>query len=130
MKENTPSRRTYRLNSLLKEVISDVIRKEVQDPDIHTLLTVTKVDVAQDVRNAKIYISVIGSEEDKRVTVDALNRSAGFIGVKSAKQVVLRFFPTLLFKIDNSVETHARISELVNQVQEERGSRPSEKATP
>jgi ribosome-binding factor A len=125
MNEKTVSRRMHRLNSLLKEVISDVIHKVVQDPDIHRLLTVTKVEVAQDVRNAKVFISVIGNDTDKKKTVDALNRSAGFIGVHSAKQVVLRFFPTLLFKIDNAVETHAKISDLVDSIQEERRSRDS-----
>ncbi len=123
MDATKPSRRTNRLNSLLKEVISDTIHKEVQDPDLHPLFTITKVEVTKDLKHAKVFVSVIGSDSEKKASVAALNRSAGYIGVHAAKQIVIRYFPQLTFKLDNSVESYARISTLVEQIQHERSHR-------
>jgi ribosome-binding factor A len=117
MIDAAPNRRTNRLNSLLKEVISDVIFKDVQDPDIHGHITVTQVEITKDLRQAKVFVSVIGTDQEKASTVEALNRSAGYIGVNAAKQVVIRYFPTLTFKLDNSVESYAKISDILDQIQ-------------
>src|SRR5437588_8439094 len=106
--------RTDRLNSLLKEVISDVIRREVRNPKVNELVTVTRVDVTKDLHYAKVYISVIGTAEDKASTLVALQSAAGFIAVNASKKVVMRYFPALTFKIDDTVEKHMRIETLLN----------------
>lgn len=115
--------RTSRLNSLLKEVISDIIRKEVRNPHVNELVTVTRVDVTKDLRHAKVYISVIGSPEQKQETLHALQSAAGFIGVQSSKEVVMRYFPALSFKLDDSVDKHMRIEELLSEIAHEKESR-------
>ena len=61
--------RTDRLNSLLKEVIADVIRKKVRNPEVHELTTVSEVDITKDLRHAKVYVSVLGNELEKKQTV-------------------------------------------------------------
>jgi ribosome-binding factor A len=119
-----PKQRTPRLNSLLKEVISDVIRKEVRNPHVNELLTVTRVDITKDLHYAKVYISVIGSETEKQETLQALQSAAGFIAVNSSKKVVMRYFPALTFKLDDSVQKHMRIEELLKNISEERHTRP------
>ena len=119
-------RRKDRLNSLLKEVIADVIRHRVRNPDVHPLVTVSKVDVSKDIKYAKIYISVIASEEEKQKTLTALNSGSGFIAVQASKQVVLRFFPTLTFYLDNSVEQHFKIDKILSDIQLEREKRNEE----
>lgn len=119
-------RRTDRLNSLLKEVISDVIKRQVRNPDINELFTVTRVDISNDLHHAKVYVSIIGDEDSKRKTLEALEASAGFIAVNSSKQVVMRYFPSLTFKLDDSVEKHMRIEELLKQVHDEQQARHTE----
>lgn len=119
-----PVNRTDRLNSLLKEVISDVIRKDVRNPRVVELVTVTRVQITKDLRHAKVYISVIGAEQDKVETIEALNSAAGFIAVQASHQVVMRYFPELVFKLDDSVEKHMRIEELLNKLSKERETRP------
>lgn len=110
-------RRIERLNSLLKEVISDVIAKEVKDPRlIGKLLTVTSVEITKDLHMAKVYISVIGTDADKKQVLEALTSASGFIGVNSAQKIVIRFFPVLTFKIDTSAEKHQRIDDLLSQI--------------
>lgn len=87
------SRRIERVNSLLKEVISDVIRTEVKNGQIAPLLTITKVDVSADIHFAKVYFTITNATKEQiQKTNEALNYASGFIAVKCSKEVKLRFF--------------------------------------
>ncbi len=120
-------RRIDRVNSLLREVISDIIRKEVKNPHITTeMISVTHVDVTRDLRYAKVYISIIGDEKVKEQTMKGLELSAGFIAVKSAKEVNLRYFPSLTFCLDDTVEKQHRIDTLLNEIEQKS---PKEKSS-
>jgi len=118
--------RVDRINSLLKEVISEVIRKDVKHPDVHELITVTRVETSKDLRHARVYVSVIGSDKDKNATLEALIQAAGFIAVNSSKKVTMRYFPELKFKLDDSVEKQMRIEELLKEIGDERETRAGE----
>lgn len=115
--------RISRLNSLLKEVISDIIRRDVRNPHVNELVTVTRVDISKDLHHAKVYISVIGTPEQKEETLNALQSAAGFIAVQSSKEVVMRYFPALSFKLDDSVDKHMRIEELLGRIASEKKQR-------
>ncbi len=115
--------RTDRLNSLLKEVISEVIKRDVRNPHVGELLTVTRVDITKDLHYAKVYISVIGDAAQKAATLAALQSAAGFIAVQSSHKVVMRYFPELTFKLDDSVDKHMRIADLLHKINEEREER-------
>jgi ribosome-binding factor A len=115
--------RTDRLNSLLKEVISEVIRRDVRNPYVTELVTVTRVQISRDLRHAKVFISIIGSEQAKVETIEALKSAAGFIAVNASQKVVMRYFPELNFKLDDSVDKHMRIEELLGRITKERESR-------
>ena len=117
------TQRTDRLNSLLKEVISDIIKREVRNPHVNDLLTVTRVDITKDLRYAKVYISGIGSEQEKQGTLQALQSASGFIAVQSSKEVVMRYFPELRFILDDSVDKHMRITDLLDKINAEKSSR-------
>jgi ribosome-binding factor A len=119
-------KRTDRLNSLLKEVISDIIRTHVENPHVNALFTVTRVEITKDLHYAKVYVSVIGTAEQKKETLAALQSAAGFIAVNASKQVVMRYFPSLTFKLDDSVEKHMRIEDLLGQIKTEREQREHE----
>lgn len=108
--------RTDRLNSLLKEVITEVIRRDVRNPHVNELVTVIRVDITKDLHYAKVYISVIGSDKEKEETIKALQSAAGFIAVNAAKKVVMRYFPALTFKLDDSIEKHMRIDALLEEI--------------
>ncbi len=116
-------KRTDRLNSLLKEVISEVIKREVRNPHVNELITVTRVQISKDLHHAKVFVSVIGTDQDKAETLDALKSAAGFIAVQSSQKVVMRYFPELTFKLDDSVEKHMRIEELLGKLSKEREAR-------
>lgn len=119
-------RRQERLNSLLKEVISEVITKEVKNPDVSTFSTVTGVEISSDAHHAKVFISVLGSDEERTKTLNALSSGAGYIAVRASKKVVMRTFPSLTFKLDTSVDEHMRISEILHDIHQKEKSRPQE----
>jgi ribosome-binding factor A len=116
-------KRTERLNSLLKEVISEVIAKDVKDPRLGSLITVTSVDITRDMHHAKVFISVIGNPEEKKKTLDALQSGAGFIAIHASKKVVMRYFPSLTFKADDSADKYATIDSILGKIRNERESR-------
>ena len=116
-------RRTERLNSLLREVISEVLRDEVKNPGIGPFVSITKVDVSKDLHHAKVHFSMIGTQEEKEKTLEALNTSAGFIATKASKRVVLRYFPELTFKIDHSAEELEKIDTLLEKIHREQRER-------
>lgn len=115
-----PIKRTDRLNSLLKQVLSDVIRAEVRNPHISALVTVTRVEITTDLHYAKVFVSVIGSEQEKEAALAGLQSAAGFIAVHAAKKVVMRYFPDLTFRLDDSVEKYAKIEQKLREIQQER----------
>jgi len=117
------TRRTARLNSLLREVISEVIHREVGNPNISQLITITKVEITTDLHHAKVFFSVIGPDIEKEHTLQALQSAAGYISVLASKKVVMRFFPELTFKIDDSVEHHMRVEEILQKIRKENESR-------
>jgi len=115
--------RTKRLNSLLREVISEVIHREVRNPSISKLITVTAVDVSKDLRNATVYISVIGSEEERKNTIKSLKVASGFISINAAKKVIMRTFPSLTFQLDTSVDKQIQIESILRHIHNTKGKK-------
>ncbi len=119
--------RISRLNSLLKEVIAEVVHRDVRNPHVHRLTTVTSVDVSKDLQHAKVYISVIGTPAEKQATITALQTAAGYISILASKKVVMRYFPALIFKLDESVEKQMTIDAKLEQIHAEQQSRNQQK---
>jgi len=114
------TRRVQRINSLLREVLSEVIRNEVKNPKISIFTTVTEVDVSKDLDSAKVYISVIEDDIKKQETMDAGDTAAGYIAVLASKKVSLRHFPSLIFKLDDSCERFNKIDKLLRRIEDDR----------
>jgi len=75
-----------------------------------------------------VYVSIIGTEQEKQETLQALQTAAGFIAVHASKKVVMRYFPELTFKIDDSVEKHMRIEKLLGEISAEKQTRTTQEA--
>ena len=114
------NRRLPRINDLLREEISDLIRKELKDPRVAGLVSVTEVETSADLRHARVYVSVFGSEEEQRSTLTALRSAAGFLRHETAQRVTFRHMPELEFHLDDSIERGDRILRLIKQVQDEK----------
>lgn len=107
--------RANRLAETLKEEISQLIREELKDPRIG-FVTVTAVDVVDDLSHAKVYISVLGSVEEGKESLAALSRAAGFVRSEIGKRIRLRHVPEIVFKYDPSIEQGAHIAKLLRDV--------------
>ncbi|OGO51620.1 MAG: ribosome-binding factor A [Chloroflexi bacterium RBG_16_68_14] len=114
------TRRTERINDLLREEISDLLRREVKDPRVGGLVTITEVDVSPDLRQAKVFVSVLGSEEEKTSTFQALEAASHFLRRELRKRLTIRRMPELTFHPDDSLERGARILSLLDQAREDR----------
>lgn len=110
------TRRVEKLNSLLREVIALVIRRDVNNPDVHPLTTVSRVEVTDDLSYAKVFLSIIATDAEKKKTIDALRTAAGFIGSTASHEVTLRYFPKLSFYLDETVDQLARIDAVLAQI--------------
>jgi len=120
----TPSRRIAKLNSLLREVITEVIKREANDPNISPLTSITKVEISSDLKHAKVFVSIIGTEEERQKTLKTLETSAGFISSHSSKKISIRYFPSLTFYLDHSVEDQMKIENLLKKIEEKRKKNP------
>ena len=102
-------RRLERVNVLLREAISEIVPRELSDPRMTSLVSVTEVDCRADLRRAKVYVSVLGSKEDKISNLVALRSASGFVHHRLKSTVTLRSVPQLDFRIDESLEFGADI---------------------
>jgi len=110
-----PSTRQRKVQELLVHEISQIIPRELRDPDIG-FVTITDAEVTPDLRHARIYFSVLGDEAQRAKTGKALNRAAGFLRSQFAHRAELRYVPDLRFEYDVAVERGARMSALLEQV--------------
>ncbi|MBP7074959.1 MAG: 30S ribosome-binding factor RbfA [Rhabdochlamydiaceae bacterium] len=117
--------RTDRLNSLLQEVIAEVIMREIRNPKISKLITIKKVEITKDLHYAKVYVSMLGSDLEKKETLKALKSAAGYISTRAAKKVVMRYFPSLTFHMDDTLEDEIRIHSLLEKIHDEQQNRPT-----
>ncbi len=113
------SRRTIQVAELLAQVISEIIISELSDPRISGLVTITGAEVSPDLRIAKVYFSVLGSESDWESTTIALNKASGFIQRIVAQRIVLKVMPRIKFIPDHTAERAQRIESILEKIEPE-----------
>ena len=115
-------RRKQRLDSLLHEVIAEMIRHKIKNPKVHPLTTVTRVDVSPELDIAVVYISIMADDPlAQKETLAALKDSAKFIAQSAFKEVHMFQFPKLEFRIDESIAKVARMDSLFASIQKKKG---------
>ena len=106
------SLRCRRVAEAIKETASTIITQELADPRLG-FVTVTGVKVSPDLREAKVFVSIMGEQADRSKTMKALEHAAGFIKRRCGDSLKLRFTPQIKFEFDPSVDKAARLSELL-----------------
>ncbi len=109
--------RIKRVNSLIKQALSDIIKNEVKDPKIG-MLSISKVDTTKDLKYAKIYISVLGDNEQRAHTIEVLNKLSRFFMHKLNEEIRIRTIPELTFILDDSMDYYFHIDELLKKAKE------------
>ena len=113
------NRRLLRLNDLIRDEISDLLRRETDDPELQTLISITEVDTSSDLRVAKVYFSTLGDDEHTARVFKRLRKAARFFRRELAQRLNLRHTPELDFQPDPSIARGARIMELLADIQAE-----------
>lgn len=107
--------RSDRVGDEIRKVIADLIQNEIKDPRLPPLVSVVAVDASRDLSHARVYISVLGNEQEKKNCVAALSSAAGFIRREVAARVRLRIAPEIHFIFDDSIERGIRLSRLIDE---------------
>ena len=110
--------RINKIDSILLREISMIISQEINDPKLG-FPTVTEVDVAPDMNNAKVYVSFLGKNYMKRDGLEALRRAKGHIKSELAKRVRLRKIPDLTFVVDDTLDKADRIEKILSKDNEQ-----------
>lgn len=110
--------RISRISEEIKREISNIIQNELKDPRLPELVSVVSVNVTRDLRYAKVYVSVFGSDEQKENAIEGLKSAAGFIRKEIGNRVKLRYTPEIQFELDNSIEYGAYINKLIKETME------------
>ena len=105
-----------RINEEVLRELADLIRNEVKDPRIGLMTSVTRVEVAPDLKTCKAFISVLGDEKVQEDTLAGLKSAAPFIRSQLAKSVNLRNTPEIKFILDQSIEYGVNMSKLIDDV--------------
>lgn len=105
-----------RINGEVQKELSTLISREIKDPRINPMTSVVHVEVAPDLKTAKVYISVLGDEASKKSTLSGLKSAAAYMRGQLAKSLNLRNTPELTFVIDNSIEYGVHMSKLIDEV--------------
>src|SRR6266852_7698015 len=107
------------LGELIAVELSDLLRTRLKDPRVG-FASITHVEVSGDLRHAKVFVSVMGSPEEREATMQGLKNATGFLRHELATRLVLRYMPEIVFKLDTSIEQGSRILELIRQVEDEK----------
>jgi ribosome-binding factor A len=110
-----PSRRVLKAAEAVREVVSMAILTELRDPRIANV-TVTYVEVSDDLRHAKIHVSIMGEEAQQTLCLRGLQSAAGFLQQKVAKRIDTRYTPRLTFLLDHGVKHSIEVSRLLREL--------------
>jgi ribosome-binding factor A len=110
------NQRSLRVAQSIKRELADMIRKDIKDQRIAGIVSITDVELTHDLRSARAFVSVFGEKEQQDGTLAALNDQAGHIRGELCRRLGLRFAPELSFKLDDSLERGARVSDLLGKI--------------
>lgn|SRR5690554_963339 len=112
--------RAGRINEEMKKEISAIIMNGLKDPRITAMITITDVEVTSDLRYAKVYASIFGTEEQKEESLAGLKSSSGYIRREVGKKIQMRYVPELIIVVDDTIDRGMHIDELIRKANEKK----------
>lgn len=110
------TRRIERVNHLIRKQISELLHSQVKDPELGNFITITEVITSNDLRHAKVYVSSIKANTNRKHALKHLNNASGFLRREMIKQLHLHHIPELDFRWDDSIEHGAKIQDLIDSI--------------
>ena len=111
--------RPERVSDEIRRRLTDLISRELKDPRVSFLSSITRVEMSPDLRYAKVFVSVLGTPQEQQDTIAALKHAAGFLRHELGADLRLRHTPELQFVIDHSIEEGDRVLRLIREVESE-----------
>jgi ribosome-binding factor A len=108
------SRRSERMGDLLRQALGELLERAVKDPRIG-FATITAVDLSGDLRNARVYVSILGDEKQKEDAMEGLEAATNFLRYQVAQRLNLRYTPAIEFRLDRTAEFNDRLDELIRR---------------
>ena len=118
--------RIEQVNKLIRREISELLQREVKDPRLSTFVAVTEVSTSPDLKYAKVFVSHISNEAEKREILSVLTAASGFFRNELAQRLRLRRIPELSFRWDDSIKQGDHILNLIDQVSRDSASNQHE----
>ena len=109
-------RRIERVNGLLREEISNLIASQVNDPRLRGIITITRVQTTSDLRNARVYVSVMGNESIREEALAGIQSSASYLRRELRERVALRYVPFLRFLLDDAMLEADRLMHIIDNL--------------
>jgi ribosome-binding factor A len=114
------SRRADRVGEAIRVEVATFLREGAKDPRLVGMITITAVEVTRDLRHARVFVTILGSDTERAASLDALESMKGHVRTRLAKTLRLRVAPELSFRVDDSVARAARIESLLAGVREKK----------
>ena len=119
------TRRIERINGLLRQELSRLIGHSVKDPRLEGIITITRVETSADLRHARVFVSVLGSPEQRDTTLRGISSASGFMKRELGSRLSLKYVPALTFILDDGLESADHIYHLMDDLAAQRASQHS-----
>jgi len=113
------SRRVDRINGVLRQEISQLLSRQIKDPRLNAVVTITQVETASDLRTARVFLSVMGDQETREKALEGIQSAATFLRRELRGRLTLRYTPFLTFVLDDSLENADHLLRLMDRIHEE-----------
>ncbi len=113
------SRRVDRINGVLRQEISQLISRQIKDPRLNAVVTITQVQTSSDLRTARVFLSVLGDQETREKALEGIQSAATFLRRELRDRLTLRYTPFLTFVLDDSLENADHLLRLMDRIQKE-----------
>lgn len=107
------------VSALLKQVLSEIVFREIKDPRVGSFITITDVRVSRDLRSARVFVSTIDDTKDINLAVQGLNNAGNFIRRRVQQEITMRRTPALTFMVDESIKKGVEMCNLIDSLREE-----------
>ena len=118
------SRRIDRINDLLRDEISLLLSRQIKDPRLAGIISITSVITSADLRNAEVVLSVMGDQDTKRSALAGIQSAASFLRRELRDRISLRYTPFLKFTLDDTLEQAAHVLEIMDNIRDEQAQQP------
>jgi ribosome-binding factor A len=114
------SRRIDRINGLLRQEISQLLSREIKDPRLSGIISITQVRTSSDLRNAVVFVSVMGDDTTKQEALAGIQSAATFLRRELRERLSLRYVPFMKFRLDESIEGAEHVLRIMDRIKDDR----------